>query len=65
MKSVCLETGAMSKQREISSSQSSDEEKKNDQKLENIKCYPLSFQDLVQLVKNLELEININTGNLI
>ncbi|CAI6354490.1 unnamed protein product [Macrosiphum euphorbiae] len=62
MKSVCLETGAMSQQREISSSQSSDEEKKNDQKLENIKCYPLSFQDLVQLVKNLELEININTG---
>jgi len=66
MKRVCLEAGAMSKKSEISSSQSSDKEKNNDQKLENnTKFYPFSLQDLVDLVKNVELEININEGNLI
>jgi len=60
------EAGAMSKGREISSSQSSDKEQKNDQKLENnIQFYPFCLQDLVDLVKNLELEINVNEGNLI
>jgi len=56
----------MSKGCEISSSQSSDKEKNIDQKLEkNIKFYPFSHQDLIDLVKNLELEINKNEGNLI
>jgi len=52
---------------EITSSQSSDKEENNDEKLKNnIKSnHIFSSEDLFALVKNLELEININEGNLI
>lgn len=67
IKSVCLEAGAMPKGWETPSSHSLGKEDNNDPKLENnIKPnHTFSPNDLLALVKNLELEINTSESNLI
>lgn len=67
MKSVCLEARAMPKGWETLSSQSSDKEDNNGQKMKNnLKSnHTFSSRDLFALVKNLEFQINTNEGNLI
>jgi len=67
MKSVCLEARPMPKRWETLSSQSSDKEDNNGQRMKNnLKSNrAFSSEDLFALVKNLEFEINMNEGNLI